>query len=185
MDKEKESYLAGLILGDGHIEKGNNRIVISSTEKKFLKKVGDFLDNTFSLFFDKSAGVWKLGFYSKKLCSELNRIYSIPSGNKTNAKNIFFGVYPDKFISGLCDAEGWFEKDKGKYWKIRIKLKSKDIIQKVREELNKLAFNPRGHCKSEGSCVVEINRQDEVKSFVKKFMLIHPKWERLREALDG
>ena len=76
------SYLAGLIAGDGHVEK-NSRITISNKNREFLKKVQKIVPVNTSLYYDKHATVWKLSWYSKKLKSVLEKKYGVPPGEKS------------------------------------------------------------------------------------------------------
>lgn len=80
------------------------------------------------------------------------------------------------FIGGLYDAEGWFELDKGKYYRIRLKMKNKAIMSFVKTNLITMAFSSRSHKKADSSYVVDINKQPEVKKFIKEIPIFHPKW---------
>ena len=183
-DKDEiEGYLVGLIVGDGHIESKTNRIVIASNNEIFTNKISSMFNKLkyqHSIFYDKSATVWKIGINSNKLYEILTKKYNIPIGNKTfvnfrpnlNKKQLTF------FIAGLFDAEGWGEIDKGKYFKVRIKMKNKEIISFVREILEKQGFQPKGHTKADKSYVVEVNKQPNVKRFFKKINVLHPKWTK-------
>ena len=180
---EIEGYLVGLIVGDGHIEPKTNRIVIASNNEIFINKISSMfnkLKHQHSIFYDKSATVWKLGINSKKLHDILTKKYNIPIGNKT-----FINFRPNLtekqltfFIAGIFDAEGWGEIDKGKYFKVRIKMKNKEIISFVREILENKGFQPKGHVKADSSYVVEVNKQTNVKRFFKTINLLHPKWTK-------
>ena len=187
-NEDIEGYLVGLIIGDGHIEP-NKRIVIASNNKKYIEKVSLLIDKIgykHSLFYDKSATVWKISINSEKLHKIFTKIYKIPTGNKT------FQRFKPKlknnqlchFISGIFDAEGWVELDKGKYFRLRIKLKNPTIISYIKQILDSMEFETRSHKKSEGSIVVEINKQKNVKKFYNTFQLFHDKW-LLENSLVG
>ena len=138
--------------------------------------------------FDKSGGnVWRISVYSNEFKIKLIKKYNLLEGNKTfQMKNLT----PPKesmieFLSGLYDAEGWFEIDKNKYYRIRFKIKNKSVADLVRKELKKLNFRPTNHKKSEGSYVVDINKQKDVIKFVKTFVLLHPKWLLMTSSFGG
>ena len=186
---EIESYLAGVVIGDGHIEFSTNRIVISSNKKEFIEKIStllDYLEIKYSEFLDKSAKVWKIATNSKKLGTLFKTKYNVPSGNKTHSEICpeIDNAHARYLISGLFDAEGWFEKDKGKYLRIRIKMKNRSIMNFVENLLQQWDFKPKKHIKADGSIVVEINRQSEVNSFLDFFILLHPRWLLINSS-DG
>ncbi|MBI5036582.1 hypothetical protein HZC09_04530 [Candidatus Micrarchaeota archaeon] len=69
-----ESYLAGLIAGDGHIEGKTNRVVISTNNSLFKLVVCDFLNSlglkTSIVFDSKGGNVWKISVYSEAFQKE-------------------------------------------------------------------------------------------------------------------
>jgi len=183
-DKDEiEGYLVGLIIGNRHIEPNTNRIVIVSNNGAFTNKISSMFNKLryqHSIFYDKSATVWKIGINSKKLHDTLTKKYNIPIGNKTfvdfrpnlTEKQLTF------FIAGMFDAEGWGEIDKEKYFKVRIKMKNKEIISFLKEILENKGFQPKGHVKADRSYVLEVNKQPNVKRFFKTINLLHPKWTK-------
>ncbi len=186
-NEEIEGYLVGLIIGDGHIEPKTNRTVVASNNKNFIEKICrlfDTLNYKYSIFHDKSATVWKISINSKKFHNTLTQKYGIPSGNKTFAdfKPILKENQQNCFIAGIFDAEGWPEKDKGKYLKVRVKMKNETVTSYIRKILYNEGFQPKGHRKSEGSFVVEVNKQPNVRKFYETFNLLHPKWLLVRKS---
>ncbi|GEM_PF-5291800 len=178
-------YIAGLIAGDGHIEQ-NGRAVIATSDKEFLLKIDKLIQHKKSIFFDKSAGVWKISVNSKEFTKQLTDI-GIKKGNKTETV-MKINLKDDEirqFISGLYDAEGHFEVDrrKGCYFKIRIKMKNSSLMEILYEFLSRNDYQPT-QCKKDGCIVVDINRQRKVRKFVSEFMLFHSKWGRLRDLLS-
>jgi len=184
-NEKMEGYLVGLIIGDGHIEP-SKRVVIASSNEIFMKKISELFSDMkyrYSIFHDKSAMVWKISINSQELHKNLTEFYKIPTGNKTFTEfepNLAENQL-DSFIAGIFDAEGWYEKDKGKYLKIRIKMKNKSIISYIRKILSDKGYQPKGHSKADGSFVVEVNKQINVRKFLKTFNLLHPKWSNMRE----
>ena len=186
-NEEIEGYLVGLIIGDGHIEPKTNRTVIASNDMEFATKISSLLNHLEyrnSVFYDKSATVWKVAINSERLHKILTGKYGIPLGNKT-----FTAFEPrlvqsqlNGFIAGIFDAEGWSEKDKGKYLKARMKMKNESITSYIRKVLVEKGFQPKGHRKSEGSFVVEINKQSNVRKFFDTFNLLHSKWLLVRKS---
>jgi len=189
--EDLEAYLVGLICGDGHIEPNKNRVIIFSSDKRFLKIIRDltlFLyKNRGSLFYDKKAREWKLALSSKLLRNDLIIRYDIPTGNKSEKMIIPKLTYIQKlkFITGLYDAEGWYELDKEKYYRIRIKMKNKNFIKFVHNTLKEQKIHSLFYNKGEGVYSIDINKQDQVKKFLRKFDLYHPKWLLLDSVMNS
>ena len=186
-DEEIEGYLVGLVIGDGHIEPKTNRTVIASNNRTFVSSISsllDKLDYKHSVFNDRSAAVWKISISSKKLHEILTDSYGIPSGNKTfsDFRPILSENQLNCFVAGIFDAEGWPEIDKGKYLKVRVKMKNHAITSYIREILEAKGFQPKGHKKTEGSFVVEVNKQPNVSKFFDTFNLLHPKWLLVKKS---
>ena len=189
--KNIESYLAGLITGDGHIDTKTNKITITTKNSKFKDVIYVLLKKLKfkpTITFDVSGGkVWRVSLYSNKFKMKLINKYNLGKGNKT--PQIKYPTPPKtntiEFLSGLYDAEGWFEIDKNKYYRIRFKIKNKPIADFVRKELNRHNFRPTSHRKTEGSYVVDINKQKDVAKFMRTFVLLHPKWLKVTFSIGG
>ena len=177
------SYVAGYALGDGHLEPGNNRIILFSSNEVFAEKLCKILhklDYRYSKFWDKGANEWKIAIRSKKLREILTGRYGIPPGNKARAK-IVLGVAEEEiesFLAGIFDAEGWLELDKNKYTRIRLKMMNEFVVSFVYTKLQSMHIEARSHKRTDGSFVVEVNKQRDIKSFREKIMLLHPKWRQ-------
>ena len=185
---ENTAYLAGIVLGDGHIESKRDRIVISSKYKNFLKKLDKklkFLGHSRSIFFDKSANVWKLSVYSGELVWMMTKEIGIPRGNKTYCKSKIRMEkdFIRQFLAGIYDAEGWTELDKGKYLKVRIKMKNRSFIKTIKSMLKEEGYKPTSHQKSEGSFVVDVNKRNDVKKFFETIPVLHPRWLTKKKLL--
>ncbi len=151
------SYLAGLIAEDGHLENKTNRIVIFSNDKEFvdsLDKILKIVISKKSVFYDSNATEWKISFYSKTLQDLLIRDYGLLKGSKSrtvefpeNAKDV------KSYISGLFDAEGWFEKDKGIYLRIRLKMNSERLVKSISDNLKSFSIESRFHKRKGGTFV--------------------------------
>ena len=180
-DADNENYLAGLITGDGHLEKKKHRIVIASSDRKYIDMIAEmlkFLGYKISIFYDKSATVWKISIYSNKLHSKLITEYNIPAGNKSctmQAPNVQKNQITN-FLSGLYDAEGWPEIMNMKYIRIRIKMKNKDVSNFIYRSLKEKGFKTTIHEKDDGSFVVNVGKRESAKRFLDEFTLLHPKW---------
>lgn len=178
------SYLTGLIAGDGHIEKGN-RTVISTTDAEFKNSVKSMISelklNPVEVF-DKSGGnIWRLSVNSASFKSNLLKI-GLKEGNKVTVP-MKFKIKTDLeflLVSGLFDAEAWFEIDKTKYYRIRFKIKNESIIKFVMD-----FFLRNGICFTNGNkdkCfIININKQQEIRKFLSKVILLHPKWELIKK----
>ena len=183
MEKEKSkiAYLAGLISGDGHLESKTNRVIIFSSSRNFsnfIVKIVKELGFNPSIFFDLAGNEWKVAVHSNRLQNILIENFGLVKGNKTLTMNI---PKLDKldikyFIAGLFDAEGYFELDKQRYYRIRLSMKHRKMIIFLYKQLIKLGYNPTMFYKADGANVVCLNRQKEVRRFKSEFNLFHPKW---------
>jgi intein/homing endonuclease len=179
--EEKLAYLVGLTVGDGHVEKRSRRIVINSSQEEFIQNINKMLIELHyptSCFFDKSANEWKVATRSAKLYDLFVNKYGIIAGNKTVAKmDLKIPHHLTRyFLSGLFDAEGWKDLDKGKYLRIRLKMKNQSVVDFAFKSLQQLRIDARKHQNKENSHVLEINKQKEVKKFMDMMTLIHPRW---------
>ena len=179
MTEETLSYLAGLIIGDGHIERKKPRVVISTNSDEFKDIITDLLRqvgcNPFETF-DKSGGnLWRISVVSKQFKHELES-RGLIEGNKTVADLDVGNNLVPPLLAGLYDAEGWFELDKGRYYRLRMKMKNESIMRFVDQQLKELGIrhmlNRKDRC-----FVADINSQKDVKGFLQKVNLLHPKWK--------
>lgn len=176
----EESYIAGLIAGDGHLEPRTHRTVISTNDEclrestnKILFELGFSPKN----IFDKVGGnVWKISVYSEKFQATLVEKYGLKKGNKTvSMKPPSECAFEEAYIGGLYDAEGWLEFLHAKYWRVRFKIKNLPVASWVHKKLVERGFHAT--LRPKDSCwIVDINRQQEVKMFVNSFPLFHSKW---------
>ena len=152
-----------------------------SSNKEFLEIIRKIIFPFYgagSLFYDKAAKEWKLSLSSKEFRDMLVMKYNVPTGNKTKTMNIpkITNLQKIKFLEGLYDAEGWYEKDKGKYYRIKIKMKNKAFIEFIFKILQEEEIYAIFYDKGYDTYSIEINKQDQIKKFINKFSLYHPKW---------
>lgn len=169
MDQNDLSYFAGVVGGDGHLEKKKKRIVVSNKMKKTLENLRKKIKYKGSIFFDKSAKVWKYSIYSKCLYTTLQKKFNIPSGKKSARIKppALKGKQCIKyFIAGWFDADGGIEKYHG-YTRLRLKIKSRKIRDYISKQLNKFGVRTRVHDRSDLRYTVEVNRKKDVKKFLR------------------
>ena len=119
IDSENETenaYLAGLILGDGHLR--NEFVSFVNTEQSILdafhNEISNLTQNTVGIVERPGATVIQL--WDKKLCNSLHENFEIPFGNKTKSFNIPSNVLASnsidcgEFIKGLYDCEAHVNK---------------------------------------------------------------------------
>lgn len=179
-----ESYIAGLIAGDGHLEPLTHRTIISTNNLSLLGKAKALLRSlgfSPSICFDKTGGkVWKISVYSEKFQQTLVEKYGLVTGNKTVTMKppLISGSAEEPYIAGLYDAEGWYELLHQKYWRIRFKIKNLPVASWVNSRLVARGFHatlrPKDRC-----WIVDVNRQPEVKRFLRLFPLRHSKWREV------
>ena len=179
-----EAYLVGLTVGDGHLESRSKRIVINSNREEFIRNINKLfvgLQIPTSCFFDKAAKEWKLTTRSAMLYDLFISRFGVVAGNKTIARMDLKIPQQDliQFLAGLYDAEGWFDLDKDKYLRIRLKINNQSVAEFVFESLKKLGFETRRH-KNKNSFAVDINKQKHTRRFVKEIPLLHPRWFKIQ-----
>ena len=182
-EKSAIPYIAGYIAGDGHLVLGNNGIRLSSSKKIFaeqLREILSYLGYKSSIFWDEGGNVWRVSFYSKYLRNILTEKYGIPAGAKS--KIMIAPVVAKEeikyFLAGLFDAEGWHELDKNKYIRFRLKMANESYINFINSMLLNMHIEAKSHKRTDGSFVVEINKQREIKKFLQNIILLHPKWRQ-------
>ena len=185
-NEQMMAYLAGLVIGDGHIEK-KGRLVIATSNREFLLKISSMIKFNKSVFYDKSAGVWKIALYSKEFIGEI-KSFGVLEGNKTKADMKICANKNEAalLISGLYDAEGHCEINHIRgylYGKIRIKMMNTSIMRFVYGFLRAEGYEPRIYEKDK-CIVVDVNKQRNAAKFLCHFILFHPKWGKLRNHLS-
>jgi hypothetical protein len=185
-----ESYLAGVITGDGHLEKNSNRVVLFSNNAEFARILNSLLGSLgyrASAFYDKTSKEFRIAIRSKRLHHLLSDKYNIKPG----AKSVEMGEPKvDKgvlrwFLAGIFDAEGWHELDKKRYHRIRLKMKNKNIVSFIYKSLRELDISARYHQRRDGSFVVEVNRQKDLKKFLNLVAFFHPRWLLAAKSVAG
>ena len=93
---DKIAFLAGVIIGDGHLKKSKKQIAIELTEKKLIKEI----QTTFKIIFDRKFNIKKvkkrsnrkqsysLVADSKALHNLFNQVFEIPIGKKSHLVKI-------------------------------------------------------------------------------------------------
>ena len=141
LDKVYKMYLCGLIAADGHLDAKEKVIVIAQKDKEFIDIIAKILEkigvSVSSVFYDKSARVWKLKIRDKKFYNYLieNGVVEGRKSDKINPPKT--GLKTKEalaYVIGFIDGDGWIEqvkkKRKGKiyhYMRIGIKTKSENI----------------------------------------------------------
>lgn len=120
------SFLAGAIIGDGHLGKNMHgghtyKILIEMTSKEILEMIRSGVENSFHIVKElrikrhKTAirkEVWKLEFQSKVVWLLFNKVFEIPFGKKCNKVKIPRVILKSnqecvkKFITGLFLTDG-------------------------------------------------------------------------------
>jgi len=186
------SFLAGLIIGDGHLRKGSFRIEISMVDEILINFVIIKFNKTFNLnlklkkVFDKRPNrqsTWKIVFDSKVIWLLFNKVLEIPYGKKSDKVKIPKCVKEDMeclrmFISGLFLADGGH---KGK--RISFTCMSNDLFLDIKESLNQFNIFPFTskwvHNKSKKNIFdVIIGKKDDINIFKNTFPLISLKLSR-------
>ena len=142
------SYLCGLIAADGHLE-SSGCIVLAQKDRRFIDWLAELIRNSnikiSSVFFDRSAGVWKIKMRDKDFFS-----YLLSNGIRTGKKS--YSLKPPTrcdplwYIVGFIDGDGWVEQVKRKpngktyYLRIGVKTKSRELRDWMRQVLHSLGI---------------------------------------------
>lgn len=184
MDKELiESYLAGVISGDGNLQ--NYFIQIDGDNSNWL----ELINRLFQLLFRKKGKITKrseksfrLYINCKKIVKMFNEKWTIPIGNKSYSikppleklTNNLMKVY---YLIGWLDAEGTVEdwkKDNIIYKRIQFKTKSKEIRDFLSEILQSNEIEVSNYKDCEDSFRIQIARKSSIQKFKEKLCFLHP-----------
>ena len=139
--------MCGLIAADGHLE-SSGCIVLAQKDRRFIDWLVEFIRNSnikiSSVFFDRSADVWKIKMRDKVFYS-----YLLSNGIRTGKKSYLLKppirCDPLWYIVGFIDGDGWIEQVKKKangktyyYLRIGIKTKSRELRDWMRQVLHSL-----------------------------------------------
>ena len=169
--KSNLAYLAGLIGADGSLETKKPFITIASADRQFLEKqVAPLIVNVtrrrIRVFMDRSANVYKLRMYDRKLWSSLVKRYRIPCGAKSRIVRPPLMLTNDErlqYLQGWLDGEGWIEilrvraKKLNRYPRIGFKVRSKSIRNWIRRTLKERGVPVRTYDRVDESFGIWIN----------------------------
>jgi len=187
------SFLAGVIVGDGHLTKdGKFRITLDMTNKRLVNFIKLKFNKTFSLDLklkkklDKRQNRqtrWKIEFNNKVIWSLFNRLFKIPFGIKSDKVEIPDCIKEDieclkMFISGLFLADG-----DSKNGRISFTCSSEKLFSDIKESLNRFNIFPFTskwlHKKSKKIIFdVIIGKKDDINIFKNTFPFVFFKLSR-------
>ena len=110
-------YLAGLIGGDGHIERNRERIDIRIYPENFRKNIASLL-NKFGIEFQISRKLKRIRITSREFVEKMENGFAIPRGRKSHIINVPLAVADASknqkaaYVAGWFDAEAWLERDR-------------------------------------------------------------------------
>jgi len=138
------SYIIGVIVGDGHLDKLERRIEITDgqSDREKLKLSEEFIEFISKLFnkefningriYKPQPTYWKFYVHNKWLSRYFNHYFEIPFGEKSGiigiSKNIKDTTNEKYFWRGLMDTDGFISKDKKR---ISIKSKSHNLVNQL------------------------------------------------------
>jgi len=145
------SFLAGIIIGDGHLSKSGFKITVEMVSKELLEVILDEFQNTFRLNLklkkDNDRRLnrkqrWIIEFHSKAIWSLFNIVFDIPYGKKSEVvkvPKIISNSTKDccrNFILGYFLADGGFKKNVIAFCSI-----SKRLIYEVQDLLSNFGIS--------------------------------------------
>jgi len=166
-------YLAGIILGDGNIERNWIRISTSSEfHKEIILKQLEALQIRHKVHWDKTSKVFRIRLKDTKLL-QLLTLFNATTSPKTftfrlDSLDSLKKEERVMLISGIIDAEGWVENDKGSL-RIRFKIKNKQARDKIAEVLRKLNIQFSLFERNDKSYGLTIQRKDSLSKFLAQF----------------
>lgn len=183
------AYLAGLVAADGHLESTEPYITVSSKERRFLEKyvaplIHDLTGRKTKVYWDKSARIWKVRIYSRKLWTTLIQSYAIPHGNKASQ------ILPPKllepseriwYMRGWFEGESWIEtmtvrRPSGiyRYPRIGLKIKNRPVRDWLLAELALHGIRAKGYQRRDGTYGLWINGSTACQAFLEKIGYLYP-----------
>lgn len=150
------SFLAGIIIGDGHLGRKKRRIQLEMNDYRTLIKVARIFHEVFnvrtSLRIVKKQELnyqqtWRIVFESKEISLFLNKIFEIPLGKKSHIVRVPAIIFESdanlkrSFIKGLFLADGSLKKKT-----IRFSSKSNMLIDDLARLFKTIGFNTVKRC---------------------------------------
>jgi DNA-binding transcriptional regulator WhiA len=144
------SFLAGIIIGDGHLGKKKKRIQIEMDDVQTLTKVVKIFHEIFNvrtklrivrkqeLYYQQT---WRIVFESKEISLFFNKVFEIPLGRKSHIIKVPSIIFESNanlkrsFIKGLFFADGSFKKKT-----IRFSSKSQQLIDDLGKLFETIGF---------------------------------------------
>ena len=179
-----ESYLAGVISGDGSMQK--YFIQIDGDNKEWLS----FINGLFQLLFGKRGKITRRGkkcfrlyINSREIVKFFNEEWCIPLGKKShsvrpprerlteNAMRVYYAI-------GWLDSEGTVEdwkKGNHSYKRIQFKTKSREVRDFLFEILQENDIEACRYEDKEGSFRIQIAKESSIRTFGEKLNFFHPK----------
>ena len=150
-NSEDLSFLAGLIIGDGHLGKKKKRIQIEMANKETLYKAVKIFYN---VFYIKTrlrkvkkqkinySQTWRIVFESKEISLFFKKVFEIPLGKKSHIAKVPSVIFDSNkgckksFIKGLFFADGSFKKKT-----IRFSSRSQKLVDGLFDLFESIGFN--------------------------------------------
>jgi len=192
------AYLAGLVSADGHLEKTEPYVYIAGKNDKFIKTVvtpllQEVTNRKPSVYWDRSAKVYKARTYNRKLWYSLMTEYGIPSGKKAyliSSPRKINDAAVILYIRGWFDGEGWPEEMKVRkpsgtyrYPRIGFKAKSQSIRDWIAMKLNEIGVRAKPYDRRDGSFGLWINGRRACMAFNNKIGFLNHKNARRLDRL--
>ncbi len=174
--KHATEYLAGLIAGDGQIEK--KRVTITDSHREFLEAVLEKvlrrqLGLNATIHKRSDANAYYMRIYGKNWVSRIGTVLTMLKSQPTT-----------NFIRGFFDAEGTISIEQGKYVVIEINQHEAPLIANISLALRDRCIYPyiryqeyfdRRRGKTYTRYVLRIKRKSSVYRFLTRIGLRHPK----------
>lgn len=139
LDKYKVWFL-GLLYGDGHIKKIDNTIEFVTSDIDFIENINNIFECKFNIY-EPKLNNYRISINSKDLVKEINTIFEIPRGKKSNIlkypNKILISNLNNHFIRGIIDTDGSWYLMQGKYLRFKLQMNSYDLIKTIAELLKK------------------------------------------------
>ena len=195
--RQKLAYLAGLIGADGSLEVEDPFITISSSDRDFLeKRVLPYLEaiarRKIRIFMDRSANVYKLRIYHRRLWRLLVEKYKIPCGAKSRSISPPVTLTRSEqvlCVQGWFDGEGWIEVLRTRspkiyrYPRIGFKVRSKAIRDWIFDVLSKQGVPATTYNRAEGTFGIWINGKSACELFMRHIRFGYAKKNKALKAL--
>ena len=187
---DSKAYIAGVIGGDGHLNK--NFIQIDGDSPQWLQTINTLFTTCFNkqgrVYHKKGSRGYRLYISSRSPVHYFHEKWNIPFGKKSKIIEPPRSLTQERelksFLIGWFDAEAHVEhwkhpRTKRIYLRIQFKTKSESIRNFLLTILQDSGVNASVYKDNEGSFRLQISSRNDITEYKQNFIFLHPKKSEL------